>query len=716
MKENLQNYYLQIADLVTFLYVEDGLSTLNPLGVTLNPLMTRECQQWWLNDSHRVEELYWGWVDIVVARKLASSNQTQVDFAFNGKHKLDGLAYLNSDGHFMPKNSSTRMMGHAFYNFPIQFKNHTNGSVLSFSTTFIFAMEPDYPKLGGHGIAFVISPSKDLKGAMPSQYLGLFNSTNDGHSSNHVVAVELDAIPDFEFNDLNGNHVGVDINSLKSVISAPAGYYTGKNGGFKNLTLKSGDPMQVWVEYDGIEKQLNVTLSPVNIPKPNIPLLSLSKDLSPFLLESMYVGFSSSTGLCQTDQYLLGWSFKMNGSAQELDRFHLPKLPFMVDKQRARIQKILTVVLSLTGSIFSVLLVIYGALIILRRKKFMEILEDWEVQYGAHRFTYKDLFIATKGFKDKELLGQGGFGKVYRGLLPTSNKQIAVKRVAHDSRQGMREFVAEIATIGRLRHPNLVTLLGYCRRKRELLLVYDYMPNGSLDKFLYGQPKGTLNWEQRFKVIKDVALGLCYLHQKWLQVVIHRDIKASNVLIDSEMNGRLGDFGLAKLCDHGTDPQTSHVAGTLGYIAPELARTGKATTSTDLFAFGAFMLEVVCGRRPVEPRAPPDEIILVDWVFECWESGRILEAVDPRLENEYVVEEVELVLELGLLCSHVVAAARPSMSIVVQYLEGEAQLPNNLSSIIKSNDFDEGSSEEGVPQDSMPSLTITDSFVSEGSC
>ncbi|KAA8535554.1 hypothetical protein F0562_030560 [Nyssa sinensis] len=143
--------------------------------------------------------------------KLASSNKTQADFAFSGKHKLDGLAHLNSDGRFMLKNSTTQMMGHAFYNFPIQFKNHTNGSVPSFSTTFIFAMEPDYPKLGGHGIAFVISPSKDLKGAMPSQYLGLFNSTNDGYSSNHVVAVELDAIPDFEFNDINGNHVGLTL-------------------------------------------------------------------------------------------------------------------------------------------------------------------------------------------------------------------------------------------------------------------------------------------------------------------------------------------------------------------------------------------------------------------------------------------------------------------------------------------------------------------------
>lgn len=200
-------------------------------------------------------------------------------------------------------------------------------------------------------------------------------------------------------------------------------------------------------------------------------------------------------------------------------------------------------------------------------------------------------------------------------MLPTSKIEIAVKKVSHESRQGMKVFVAEIVSIGRLRHRNLVTLLGYCRRKGELLLVYDYMPNGSLDKYLYDQPRVTLNWEQRFKVIKGVASGLLYLHEEWEQVVIHRDVKASNVLLDGELNGRLGDFGLARLYDHGTDPQTTHIVGTLGYLAPEHTRTGKATTKTDVFAFGAFLLEVACGRRPIGRREQAEDLILLDWVF-----------------------------------------------------------------------------------------------------
>ncbi|MBA0750767.1 hypothetical protein Gogos_002156, partial [Gossypium gossypioides] len=292
----------------------------------------------------------------------------------------------------------------------------------------------------------------------------------------------------------------------------------------------------------------------------------------------------------------------------------LPKLPRVGPK---KISRLLTIGLPLI-SVIVILAAVSGVVYFMRRKrKFAEVFEDWELEYGPHRFKFKDLYVATKGFKDKELLGSGGFGKVYRGVLPTSKLEVAVKRVSHESRQGMKEFIAEIVSIGRLRHRNLVQLLGYCRRKDELLLVYDYMPNGSLDKYLYGQPKLTLNWRQRFRVIKGVASGLFYLHEEWEQVVIHRDVKASNVLLDGELNGRLGDFGLARLYDHGTEPQTTHIMGTLGYLAPEHTRTGRATPRTDVFAFGAFMLEVACGRRPIL-QSPTDNVILVDWVYSCW--------------------------------------------------------------------------------------------------
>ncbi|XP_022852890.1 L-type lectin-domain containing receptor kinase IV.1-like [Olea europaea var. sylvestris] len=303
------------------------------------------------------------------------------------------------------------------------------------------------------------------------------------------------------------------------------------------------------------------------------------------------------------------------------------------------------------------------------------------------------------------MLGRGGFGKVYKGVMPRSKSEIAVKRVSHESRQGMKEFVAEIASMGRLRHRNLVPLLGYCRRKSELLLVYEYMPNGSLDKFIHDQPKFTLSWDQRFRVIKSVASGLLYLHEEWEQVVIHRDIKASNVLLDGEMNGRLGDFGLARLYDRGADHQTTHVVGTLGYLAPEQNRTGKATTSTDVYAFGAFLLEVACGRRPIDPKAAPNDLILVDQVFSYWNEGDIFQAVDPNLCNDYVKEEMETVLKLGLLCSHSEPKFRPSMRQVMLYLEGALAPPELSASGLKLTQHDGGC--DGVPLWSYPSSTTS---------
>ncbi|KAK1263576.1 L-type lectin-domain containing receptor kinase IV.1 [Acorus gramineus] len=239
----------------------------------------------------------------------------------------------------------------------------------------------------------------------------------------------------------------------------------------------------------------------------------------------------------------------------------------------------------------------------------------------------------------------------------------------------MREFVAEITSVGRLRHRNIVPLLGYCRRKGELLLVYDYMSNGSLDHFLFDPNKPLLSWSQRFQIIKGVASGLLYLHEGWEQLVVHRDVKSSNVLLDSEMNGRLGDFGLARLYDHGTAPQTTHIVGTLGYLAPEFAKTGKATTATDVYAFGVFLLEVACARRPIDPRVSPADLNLFDWVLDHLRQGAVVEAVDPRLEGDYAAEEVELVMKLGLLCAHAMAVARPSMRQVVRFLDRDMEIP-----------------------------------------
>jgi len=645
---------------------------------------------------------------------VASEDNSFIYNGFQSSHLyLDGIARVTTNGLLRLTNDTERDKGHAFYPNPILFKNTSSESVSSFSTTFVFAIRPQYANIGGHGIVFVISPTKGLPDSQPSQYLGLFNDSNNGSSSNHVFGVELDTRQNFEFDDINDNHVGIDINDLKSANSTPAGYYDGY-AQFRELSLSNGFPIQVWIEYDGVKKKIDVTLAPMSVGasnKPTQPLLSLTKDLSPILNNRMYVGFSSSTGLMVASQYILGWSFKVNGQAQNLEISELPKLPVFAEKKKS---KFLTVGLPLI-LLSLVFMITLGVMYYVKLKKFDEVLEDWEHEYGPHRFKFKDLYSATKGFRERGLLGVGGFGRVYRGVIPSSKLEVAVKRVSHESRQGIREFVSEIVSIGRLRHRNLVQLYGYCRRKSELLLVYDYMPNGSLDNYLYNQPKVRLSWSQRFRIIKGVASRVVYLHDEWEKVVIHRDIKASNVLLDSEFNARLGDFGLSRLYDHGADPHTTHLVGTVGYLAPEHIRTGKATKFSDVFSFGAFLLEVVCGRRPIGRVGDSESLILVDYVFECWKRGNILEAKDVYLGTNYVSEEVELVLKLGLLCSHSEPLVRPSMRQIVQYLEKDIPLPDLSSLSLSSSGLTFGY-QEFVEDKTVPytSVSIAESVLSGG--
>ena len=620
---------------------------------------------------------------------------------------LEGLAEISPDGLLQLTNTTKFQKGHAFYRTPLKFDTD-----LSFSTSFVFAIYPetDIPH-SGHGIALVFAPSMDFSHAFPSEFLGIFNVSSNGLPTDHIFAVELDTVQNAIFDDIDGNHVGINVNSLNSVSSASAVYPYGPEDKGTILQLTSGKPMQLWIDYDEVETLVNVKLAPIGHLKPERSLLSARVNLSDVLLGSMYVGFSSSTGISTNRHYILGWSWNQSGEAQSLDPSKLPSLPPRPRVGHSRgprpglLAFLIIVVVILVVSVI-------GVGYVVRKKKYEEIYEVWEHEYAPNRLAYKDLYKATKGFEDTKVLGFGGFGKVYQGVLLGSNTQVAVKRVSHDSKQGLREFIAEIASMRRLRHRNLVQLLGYCRRKGELLLVYDYMPNGSLDKILFTNDKPILGWIPRLKIIKGVASALLYLHEEWEQVVLHRDVKASNVLLDANMDARLGDFGLARLYDHETGPQTTRLVGTLGYLAPELSRTGKPTTRTDVFAFGTFMLEVACGRRPIGLHSL-DEESLVDWVFESWEKGEILKTCDSRLEGKYDAEEMKLVLKLGLLCCHVNPEKRPTMRQVMQSLEGNASIISANQPEVKTHDSTDSFMEISWP--SVPFYLSSNNFTSAGS-
>lgn len=324
---------------------------------------------------------------------------------------------------------------------------------------------------------------------------------------------------------------------------------------------------------------------------------------------------------------------------------------------------------------------------------------------GPHEFRLKELKSATANFNPKNKLGQGGFGTVYRGFLHDSNKEVAVKRVSKNSYQGRRQFMAEVTTFSRIRHKNLVKLIGWCYEKNELLLVYDLLPKGSLDKLIFPNENSasdadehTLSWEKRHRIICGVASALCYLHDGCEMKVLHRDLKASNVMIDDEYNAHLGDFGLARTVQRNgeTHHSTNAIAGTLGYIAPECYLTGRANVETDVYGFGVLALEVACGRRPSHRNSDDNSRSyscsgtgfcccnnnyiysnnsIVDWVWKLYGMNRIVDAADPRLLGDFNSEQMERVLKLGLACCNPNPHERPSMGVAVQVLTGEVAAP-----------------------------------------
>ncbi|XP_051211568.2 L-type lectin-domain containing receptor kinase SIT2 [Lolium perenne] len=649
-------------------------------------------------------------IPFLVLLHLAASTTSNDQFVFNGfagvNLTLDGNAMITPDG-LLELTNDTVNLGHAFYPTPLSLQKLPNGTVQSFSLSFVFAILSVHNGISADGMAFFIAPTKNLSNTW-AQYMGLLNSGNNGNKSNHMFAVELDTTQNQEFQDIDNNHVGINFNSLSSLQAYPAGYYDDKaDGSFNNLTLISGKAMQVWADYDGESTQINVFLAPMGWAKPVRPLLASSYNLSTILRDPSYIGFSATTGAISTIHCVLGWSFAIDGPAPAIDIAKLPKLPRLGPKPRS---KVLEITLPIASATFVLAVGVVIIVFVRKRFRYRELREDWEIDFGPHRFSFKDLFHATEGFRQKNLLGVGGFGKVYKGMLPKSKLEVAVKRVSHESRQGMKEFIAEVVSIGRLRHRNLVPLLGYCRRKGELLLVYDYMSNGSLNQYLYCENgRASLNWEQRLHIIKGIAFGLVYLHEEWEKVVIHRDVKPSNVLLDSEMNGRLGDFGLSRLYDHGTDPQTTHMVGTMGYLAPELVRTGKASALTDVFAFGVFLLEIASGQRPIKQNPFGNQHTLVDWVIERWHNGSLVDTLDPRLQGQYNIDEACLVLKLGLLCSHPFTSARPTMRQVMQYLQGHTPLPQ-LTAAHFGFTMQALAQNKGLESPSMPYPQLSTSF------
>ncbi|KAG2615685.1 proline-rich receptor-like protein kinase PERK1 [Panicum virgatum] len=329
--------------------------------------------------------------------------------------------------------------------------------------------------------------------------------------------------------------------------------------------------------------------------------------------------------------------------------------------------------------------------------------------FSKSTFTYEELVRATDGFSDANLLGQGGFGYVHRGLLP-NGKEIAVKQLKLGSGQGEREFQAEVEIISRVHHKHLVSLVGYCISGGKRLLVYEFVPNNTLEFHLHGKDRPTMEWPTRLKIALGAAKGLAYLHEDCHPKIIHRDIKASNILLDFKFEAKVADFGLAKFTTDNNTHVSTRVMGTFGYLAPEYASSGKLSEKSDVFSFGVMLLELITGRRPVDTTQTYMDDSLVDWarplLMRALEDGEYDSLVDPRLGKDFNPNEMARMIACAAACVRHSARRRPRMSQVVRALEGDVSLEDlnegvrpghsRLFGSYSSSDYDSGQYNEDM--------------------
>lgn len=568
-------------------------------------------------------------------------------------------------------------IGRATYYQPIHLWNKTTNNLTDFTSHFTFTIDSHNRKKYGDGIAFFLAPyGSKMPNATKGGSMGL-TLDNQGLNStdNPFVAVEFDIYRNRWDPPLE--HAGIDINSMRSVA---------------NVTwladIKEGRLNEAWIRYNASSLNLSVVFTGFNnVTSTTVNQhLSTIVDLRLYLPEFVTIGFSAATGNATAIHSISSWDFSSTLEAQQDNNKTNTQDPVAntVSIKKKKAKTGLAVGLGTGGF---VLIGVFGFIWIFLWKKRRE-KEDGEFEEyvgedfgrgGPKKYTYAELAHAANNFKDEHKLGQGGFGGVYRGFLKDIKTYVAIKRVSEDSHQGIKEFASEVTIISKLRHRNLVQLIGWCHERKKLLLVYEYMPNGSLDIHLF-KKQSLLKWAVRYTIARGLASALLYLHEEWEQCVVHRDIKASNIMLDSEFNAKLGDFGLARFVDHAKGGQTTALAGTVGYMAPECATTGRASKETDVYSFGIVALEIACGRKPII-NAQENEINIVEWVWGLYGRGKIVEAVDPRLDGDFEEEQIKCMMIVGLWCAHPDPNNRPTIRQAIQVLNFEAPLPNLPSSM-----------------------------------
>ncbi|KAF8396167.1 hypothetical protein HHK36_017780 [Tetracentron sinense] len=533
----------------------------------------------------------------------------------------------------------------------------STGELSEFTTHFSFTIDTRNVSIYGSGLAFFLAPvGFPIPPNSPGGFLGLFNTTtSDATSENQIVMVEFDTYVSEEW-DPPVQHVGINNNSISSAV------YASWDAG-----LHSDEIANAWVTYNATTKNLSVFLTyekdPVFLGNST---LFYNIDLMKVLPEWVTVGFSAATSQYVERHIINSWEFNSSLDSKET--------------QRKNPRKSIWIVVAATVFLVLMISICVGVWLVVQKKR--RIREAADNRNGKSvngyierdalpkRFSYKELALATNNFAIDRKLGEGGSGRVYKGFLNDLGRLVAVKKITI-SQNAEQLFITELKIISGLIYQNLVPFIGWCHDQGEFLLVYEYMYNGSLDTHLFFN-RTPLPWKVRYKIALGLASALLYLHEESGKCVLHRDIKSANVMLDTDFNARLGDFGVSKLVDPQLGPHTTGVVGTFGYLAPEYYHQRRASTESDIFSFGVVALEIACGRK--KDRDEESHKGLVEWVWDLYGAGKVLDAADERLNDDVNTREMECLMIVGLWCAHPVDNKRPSARRAIQFLKFEEEL------------------------------------------
>ncbi|KAL3653751.1 hypothetical protein CASFOL_003432 [Castilleja foliolosa] len=557
----------------------------------------------------------------------------------------------------IPENNLQYSAGRAIYSSPIRLFDPNTETPSSFNTTFSFQIHNPSNTTGpvSGGLSFIIVPDEFTVGR-PGPWLAMMNDACEDESK--VVGVEFDTRMNPEFGDPNDNHVGVNLGSIVSSIAINASDF--------GLRLNDGLIHRAWLIYDGNRKFLEIYLGPDEISLPTRSAYSGNLDLSPYLNEYMFVGFSGSTGDNHTEIHsICSWNFSSVSRAfLRVPSSETCEGKIIVDKTYQNVS-------SKTPSSFFIFVAVVVLVIIVminlyfsRKPKRRRDYSEYEIAVAANKkgrpgpptraqkFNLVEISSATRALSELQILGSDARSVTYKGTL-VNGCNVAVKRFnsqfSGPRAPERRTMIKEVKAVGKIRHPNIVSIRGWCFDRQETIVVYDFVPNGSLDKWLFGF--GVLPWTRRFKVVKDVAEALSYVHSKDLA---HKNVKTSSVFLDISFRALVGDFGFVLSSVESTRFESL------------------VSQKVDIFEFGNLLLEVVSGRGR---RSDPGELGLLDLAWALHETDEKAKLVDRRMGPVVNPDQAIRVLEVGLMCTLNDNKGRPNMEEVVEYLNFERPVP-----------------------------------------